>query len=216
MSNDTQLAALMALVDKYGEACDNSTIGKHGTRAQAARAAVEASARQLAEQAALELCERICAAIKAADDKATDEAGYMLDSNDCIAIVQHQFAARPLTAAPIPEASGDGEREALPKITWPKSKDVGRSGDMTPPGQSVLRVGLDSDNDVYVNLWDNGRHEGDFQTVSIEFCNGGGGGGKSPRTRAALINLMTAIEQDNEADPSKDWQATRRAQKGKA
>lgn len=104
-------------------------------------------------------------------------------------------------------------RDESARITWPKSKDVGRSGDMTPPGQSVLRVGLDSDNDVYVNLWDRGRHEGEFQTVSIEFCNGGGGGGKSPRTRAALINLMTAIEQDNEADPSKDWQAAR-ASKG--
>ena len=32
--------------------------------------------------------ERICAAIKAADDKSVDEAGYMLDSTDCISIVR--------------------------------------------------------------------------------------------------------------------------------
>lgn len=41
----------------------------------------------------LALCERICAAIKAADDKSTDEAGYMLDSNDCIKIVREHFSA---------------------------------------------------------------------------------------------------------------------------
>ena len=32
--------------------------------------------------------ERICVAIKAADDKSVDEAGYMLDSTDCISIVR--------------------------------------------------------------------------------------------------------------------------------
>lgn len=32
--------------------------------------------------------ERLCAAIKAADDKAIDEAGYMLDSSDCISVIR--------------------------------------------------------------------------------------------------------------------------------
>jgi hypothetical protein len=32
--------------------------------------------------------ERICAAIKAADDESVDDAGYMLDSTDCISIVR--------------------------------------------------------------------------------------------------------------------------------
>jgi hypothetical protein len=45
------------------------------------------------------LCERICAAIKATDDKSVDEAGYMLDSNDCITIVREQFAAAPAAPA---------------------------------------------------------------------------------------------------------------------
>jgi hypothetical protein len=48
------------------------------------------------------LCERICSAIKAADDQAVDEAGYMLDSNDCIAIVRQEFA-RATTPRPASE-----------------------------------------------------------------------------------------------------------------
>lgn len=59
----------------------------------------DARAALAAQGAPADLCERICAAIKAADDKSTDEAGYMLDSDDCIAIVREQFAA-----APAPEA----------------------------------------------------------------------------------------------------------------
>lgn len=47
-----------------------------------------------------DLCERICSAIKATDDKSVDEAGCMLDSNDCIAIVREQFAAAPAAPAP--------------------------------------------------------------------------------------------------------------------
>lgn len=49
-----------------------------------------------------ELCEQVCAAIKAADDKSVDEAGYMLDSNDCIAIVRQEFARAALVATPAP------------------------------------------------------------------------------------------------------------------
>jgi hypothetical protein len=103
--------------------------------------------------------------------------------------------------------------EAVSAITWPKARDIGRMGDMTPARQSVLRVGLDADNDVYVNLWDAGRDGGpdQFQNVSIEFCNSVGGGGSSPRTRAALINLMSAIEADNAADSTKAWPYDRAA-----
>jgi hypothetical protein len=32
--------------------------------------------------------ERLCAAIKAADDQSIDEAGYMLDSDDCINVIR--------------------------------------------------------------------------------------------------------------------------------
>jgi len=79
-------------------------------------------------------------------------------------------------------------------MQWPKGRAVGRAEDM---GQGHLRVLLDSDNDACVAVWDGKR------AASVEFCNpGGGGGGRSPRTRIALIALMVAIEADNAASPS--------------
>lgn len=84
-------------------------------------------------------------------------------------------------------------------IQWPKDKRVCRREDMSPDG--TLIVGLDSDNDVYVEV--SGNRHGQWQTAAVEFCNGGGGGGQSSRTRAALINLMTAIEADNAEAPHK-------------
>ena len=88
-------------------------------------------------------------------------------------------------------------REHQAEIAWPKEKDVGRFGDMSP--HEFIRVGLDSDNDVYVNVGDASA------SVSLEFCNPGGGGGRSPHTRLALINLMCAIEHDNAKTPHLDW-----------
>ena len=77
-----------------------------------------------------------------------------------------------------------------PAITWPQGKSVQREQDM---GDGYLRVVLDSDNDVVVAVWDGKR------SASVEFCNpGAGGGGRSPKTRAALINLMSAIEAERE------------------
>lgn len=91
------------------------------------------------------------------------------------------------------------------QITWPKARDVGRIGDMSPSAH--MRVGFDSDNDVCVSVWnENGGG-------SIEFCNpGGGGGGKSSSTRMALIALMVAMEADNAEKPSLDWWAQRASQ----
>lgn len=86
-------------------------------------------------------------------------------------------------------------------IVWPKARDVGRIGDMSPSAH--LRVGLDSDNDVYASIWD--EHGGG----SIEFCTPGAGGGKSSNTRMALIALMVAMEADNAKDPGRDWWAER-------
>lgn len=86
-------------------------------------------------------------------------------------------------------------------VAWPKAKDVGRIGDMDP--HASIRVGLDDDSDVYVCVADaNG-------STDVEFCTGFNGGGKSPNTRLALINLMLAIEADNAADSSRDWWSKR-------
>jgi hypothetical protein len=75
-----------------------------------------------------------------------------------------------------------------PPIQWPKARDLFIRDDM---GMGQLRVLFDSDNDVIVALWPNAA-----PSVSLEFCNGGGGGGKSPNVRRALIALMVAMEQD--------------------
>lgn len=86
---------------------------------------------------------------------------------------------------------------SMPHTTWPVSRDVGRIGDMSPDAH--LRVGLDSDNDVYVSVWS------EDAGASVEFCNGCGGGGQSLRTRNALIALMVAMEEDNAKRPDRDW-----------
>lgn len=89
-------------------------------------------------------------------------------------------------------------------VVWPKMRDIGRIGDMSPSAH--IRVGLDTDNDVYLSVYD------EQGGGAVEFCAPGAGGGKSSRTRKALIALMVAMEADNAADPSRDWWAVREAQ----
>lgn len=103
--------------------------------------------------------------------------------------------------APTQQPAQQAAESLTDEIKWPKARDVGRYGDMSP--HAHLRIGLDSDNDVYVHVW------GDDGGASVEFCTGGGGGGSSPATRAALIALMCAMEADNAARPDKDWWARR-------
>lgn len=80
--------------------------------------------------------------------------------------------------------------DAEPAITRPSGDRAERRDDMSSTG--VLIVGLDADNDVCVSVV--GAPDEGYPTV--EFCNAADGGGKSPRTRAALIALMVAMEQD--------------------
>lgn len=91
--------------------------------------------------------------------------------------------------------------EPAASIQWPKARDVGRLGDMSPIAS--LRVGFDGDNDVSVSVWD------ERGGATLEFCTPGSGGGKSSRTRVALIGLMVAMEADNAQDPHRDWWALR-------
>ena len=106
-------------------------------------------------------------------------------------------------AAPAVDADPMAEflRDTGPAIVWPKARDVGRIGDMSPSAH--LRIGLDSDNDVYASIWD------ERGGATIEFCTPGQGGGKSSRTRMALLAVMVAMEADNAADPGRDWWAER-------
>ena len=86
-------------------------------------------------------------------------------------------------------------------MEWPTSTHVGRLDDMS--ADAHLRVTLDGDNDVIVSVLD--KDGG----ASVEFCTPGSGGGKSTRTRQALIALMVAIEADNAENASRDWWARR-------
>lgn len=106
------------------------------------------------------------------------------------------IAAAPMLAA-APQAASESSMQ------WPQERDVGRIGDMSKVAS--LRVGLDADSDVYVCI------HGEAGSGSVEFCVPGSGGGKSPRTRAALISLMVAMEADNAETPSRNWWAAREA-----
>lgn len=86
---------------------------------------------------------------------------------------------------------------------FPQERSVGRSGDMAPLGRSHMTVLLDGDNDAGVAIWDQER--GDHGSLAtIEFCTSFGGG-KSPRTRDALVALMVAMEADNASNPRGRW-----------
>jgi hypothetical protein len=88
------------------------------------------------------------------------------------------------------------EHAGVTAMQWPQKRDVARLEDMSPDGH--LRVSLDNDNDVSVQVFDGERF------ASVEFCNaGGGGGGQSSHTRRALIELMRAIEADNAERPNR-------------
>ena len=115
---------------------------------------------------------------------------------DMRTLLQSATAAVGASVQPVPASLSD-ER---PPIKWPKARDVGRLEDMSPDG--VLRVGLDNDGDAYVSVWTESGG-------GVEFCTSGNGGGKSPRTREALLALMVAMESDNEQDPRRDWWAKR-------
>lgn len=128
-----------------------------------------------------------------ATDIGVERKAIAMAASKAIAVVegsQCQDCQQPTSAQPV----------AVPD-EWPKERDVGRIGDMSKVAH--LRVGLDSDNDVYVSVW------GEDAGGAVEFCAPGSGGGKSPRTRAALISLMVAMEADNTELPARDWWAAR-------
>ena len=119
--------------------------------------------------------------------------------------LQAAYAALGTPALPTSEPEDDFEQllndaaiaaDELATV-WPKANDVGRYGDMSQLAH--LRVGLDGDNDAYVSVYD-----GEGGAV-VEFNMPFTGGGKSPRTREALVALMVAMEMDNAEDPSRDW-----------
>lgn len=69
-----------------------------------------------------------------------------------------------------------------------------RPEDMSRDGR--LRVMIEDDGDVIVQVTSEGRH-----FAAVQFCTIGSGGGRSPRVRAALLELARAIKADNEERP---------------
>lgn len=84
----------------------------------------------------------------------------------------------------------------MAEIQWPKSDRVERRDDMSVTGK--LTVMLQRDGDVVVNVCTDAEAG---ESATVEFCAGGSGGGRSMRTREALIALMVAIEADNAERP---------------
>ncbi|WP_415913282.1 hypothetical protein [Neptuniibacter sp. QD37_11] len=80
--------------------------------------------------------------------------------------------------------------------------DVSRKEDMSPRGQ--LNIFRSDDGDIHVTVYQDDGNGGVGAGSSVEFCSPlGGGGGKSPRTMKALIELARAIELDNAEAPER-------------
>lgn len=64
--------------------------------------------------------------------------------------------------------------------------------DMSQNGR--LKVMQDDEGDIHIMIIPCIKKDPDLLAVSLEFCSSGG---KSPRTRAALIQLMIAMQEDS-------------------
>ncbi len=73
-----------------------------------------------------------------------------------------------------------------------------RNEDMSPDG--ILRLYQQMDGDIVIACHGHTQF-GEPCEAHVEFCAMGFGGGRSPNTRAALIELMKAIEKDNQEHP---------------
>lgn len=71
--------------------------------------------------------------------------------------------------------------------------EVRRKEDMSPDG--MLWLIRQEDGDIIVTILPDS--ETDKPMASVEFCSCGAGGGRSPKTLAALRALMIAMEEDN-------------------
>lgn len=74
---------------------------------------------------------------------------------------------------------------------------VQRNDDMHPKGEAALMLILQSDGDVVVCVRSLDQITQRSVTASVEFCQPGSGGGKSPHTLSALKALAIAIKKDN-------------------
>ena len=102
------------------------------------------------------------------------------------------------------------EAHAAPPMKWPANRTVGRCGDMGPAGDHQMVLHLQNDGDVVLSVTGPGTgSQVNTSTSTVEFCAGGSGGGRSMRTREALIALMVAMEADNAESPRAAWPPAR-------
>lgn len=79
--------------------------------------------------------------------------------------------------------------------------EVGRIEDMSTRGR--MKLFREDDGDIIVSV--SSERDGLVQpSESVQYCTPGMGGGRSPRTFNALINLAIAMDEDNKAIPRGD------------
>lgn len=81
----------------------------------------------------------------------------------------------------------------------PKSNIVTRHEDMSSAG--FMRLFMQDDGDICILLFKESGEGRNAKMCDIEFCEPSSGGGRSRHTRKALIDLMVAMEKDNEERP---------------
>jgi hypothetical protein len=82
------------------------------------------------------------------------------------------------------------------------SRSVERHEDMSPIGTLKLIIEPDGDIIIVVKPDPDDPMQSSAFGYTVQFCTIGSGGGRSPRTRKALIELMNAMYQDNLEDES--------------
>lgn len=85
----------------------------------------------------------------------------------------------------------------MDKIPLSPRETYERREDMSPEGR--LQVFIQEDGDVIVQVI--GYRHDQMEMASVEFCACGSGGGRSPKTRAAILELARAMIEDNRAAP---------------
>lgn len=113
---------------------------------------------------------------------------YIVDDNGC-RLEQDYFGNQVISAAE--EFFSLQQREQAPSVALLEFFE--RQDDM---GLGRLRMIMDGDSDVIIEIIDKEGH-----SLALEFCTSFSGGGRSPKVREALLNVMKAIREENAGDP---------------
>lgn len=125
---------------------------------------------------------------------------YVFADGDCYGLEGLNYHKNQMcTLAELQTVMSIGYRKSsesdTPSKRMPFNQFVARKEDMSKNGR--LRLIKQEDGDICVAVIT------DEEEAGIEFCSVGSGGGKSPRTLAALNALAIAMQEDNEQEPSR-------------